>query len=190
MFTELKEIKEMRFSRSSKKEIKKLIAVNLQRKKFEFPLPFSDVLKINGKESEVVIKEDDKHGTYLLWKNKKYPVEVIYKSQNRYEILLNGISYTYSVETPTSYKRLKFLSSKAGSKKNENIEAPMPGKIVDILVEEGADVRAGEPILILEAMKMQNEIQAPIAGRIKKITVKPEQNVLKDDLMVEIQIGK
>lgn len=180
----------MRFGRSSNKEIKKLIAVDLKRKKFEFPIPFSENLKINNKESEVTIKEDDKHGTYLLWRNKKYPVEILYKNQNRYEILLNGVSYMFTIETPTSFKRLKFLSTKAGSKKNEKLEAPMPGKIVDILTEEGRDVRAGEPLLILEAMKMQNEIQAPISGKIKKIYVKTGQNILKDDLMVEINIGK
>jgi len=190
MFIELKEKKEMKFGRSSKKELKKLMAVNTQRKKFEFPIPFSNKLNINGKESEVVIKEDEKHGTYLLWKNKKYPVEVLYKNQNKYEILLNGVSYIYSIETPTSYKRMRFLSTKAGSKKGENLEAPMPGRIVEVLTEEGREVRAGEPLLILEAMKMQNEIQAPIAGKIKKIHVKAGQNVLKDDMLVEIIAGK
>jgi biotin carboxyl carrier protein len=176
----------MKFSRSSKKEIKKLITVDSKNKKFEFSMPFSE--KLN--ESEVFIKNDEKHGTYLVWKNKKYPVEILYQNQNRYEILLNGISYTFSIETPTSFKRMKFLISKAGSKKNEKLEAPMPGKIIDILTEEGRDVRAGEPILILEAMKMQNEIQAPISGKIKKIYVKPGQNILKDDIMIDIAISK
>jgi len=180
----------MLFSRSSKNELKKLIAVDIKRKKFEFPIPFSENLNINGVESEVVIKDDEKHGTYLLWKNKKYPVEVTYKNQNRYEILLNGISYMYTVETPTSYKRMRFLSTKSGSKKNENLEAPMPGKIVELLTEEGREVRAGEPLLILEAMKMQNEIQAPISGKVTKIYVKAGQNVLKDDLLIEILVGK
>ena len=46
----------MRFGRSSKKEVKKLIAVNVKRKKFEFPIPFSENLSINGKESERVFK--------------------------------------------------------------------------------------------------------------------------------------
>lgn len=180
----------MKFGKSSKNEIKKLIAVNAKRKKFEFPIPFTDVLKTKDKEGEIKIKEDDKHGTYLLWKNKKYPVEVLSKNQNRYEILLNGISYSFSIETPTSYKRLRYLNTKAGSKKNENLAAPMPGKIVEVLTEEGREIRAGEPLLILEAMKMQNEIQAPVSGKVKKIHVKSEQSVLKDDLMIEIAIGK
>ncbi len=180
----------MKFGKSSKKEIKKLIAVNAKRKKFEFPIPFTDELKIGDRQGEIKIKEDDKHGTYLLWKNKKYPVEVLSKNQNRYEILLNGVSYNFSVETPTSYKRLKYLNTKSGNKKNENLEAPMPGKIVEVLTEEGREIRAGEPLLILEAMKMQNEIQAPISGKVKKIHVKSGESVLKDDLMIEILIGK
>jgi biotin carboxyl carrier protein len=190
MLLELMEKTSMKLGRSSKKELKKLIAVNGKRKKFEFPIPFTDQLKVNGKESEVVIKNDEKLGSYLLFKNKKYPVEVLYKNQNRYEVLLNGISYFFTIETPTSFKRMKFLSTKNDSKMNENLEAPMPGKIVEVLTEEGREVRAGEPLLILEAMKMQNEIQAPISGKVRKIHVKDGQNVLKDDLMVEITAGK
>ncbi|MBI9068634.1 MAG: acetyl-CoA carboxylase biotin carboxyl carrier protein subunit [Salinivirgaceae bacterium] len=186
MLLELKESGTMRLGRNSKKELKKLIAVDLQRKKFEFSLPFSDELKINGKIGEVIIKQDDKHGSYLIWKNKKYPVEVLNKNQNKYEILLNGVSYYFTIETPTSYKRFKFLSAKGSSSKNENLEAPMPGKIIEVLTEEGREVRAGEPLLILEAMKMQNEIQSPIAGKVKKIYIKAGESVLKDDLMIEI----
>ena len=180
----------MKFIRSSSKENKKLIAVDLKQKKFEFPLPLSQEIMIDGKKHEIKIKEDEKLGIYILWKQKKYPVELLYKNQNRYEVLLNGVSYFFTIETPTSYKRLRYLSSKKGSSKNENLSAPMPGKIVDVLAEEGQEIRAGEPLLILEAMKMQNEIQSPSAGKIKKIHVKATQNVLKDDLLIEIQARK
>lgn len=180
----------MKFGKSTKNEIKKLIAVNNKKKKFEFSVPFTDELTIKDKTGEIKLKEDEKHGAFIAWRNKKYPVEVLSNHQNRYEVLLNGISYTFSIETPTSYKRLKYLTSKSSSKKNENLSAPMPGKIIEVLTEEGREVRSGEPLLILEAMKMQNEIQAPVSGKIKKIYVKPDQTVLKDDLMVEIQIAR
>ncbi len=180
----------MRFSSKSKNDIKKLIAVNPEKKRFEFPIPFANELKVGKKDGEIKIKEDEKHGTYLVWRNKKYPVEILSKNQNKYEILLNGVSYSFSIETPTSFKRMKYLSSKSGSKKNQNLEAPMPGKIIEILTEEGREVRAGEPLLILEAMKMQNEIQSPVAGKIKKIHVSGGDNVMKDDLLIEIQNEK
>jgi biotin carboxyl carrier protein len=63
----------------------------------------------------------------------------------------------------------------------------MPGKIIDVLVREGGMVQRGEPVVILEAMKMQNEILSPVNGTIVKISAKPNTNVMKDDLLVEIK---
>jgi propionyl-CoA carboxylase alpha chain len=181
----------MILGRKTKTELKKIIAVNdNQRNKHEFKLPISDEITINGKQGEIKVKEDDKLGTYLVWKNKKIPVEVLSQNQNRYEILLDGVSYNFTIETPTSYKRRKFLDKNKAAKGTEALVAPMPGKIVEVLTEEGREVRAGEPLLILEAMKMQNELQAPSAGKVGKILVKGGQSVLKDDLLVEIKPDK
>ena len=67
------------------------------------------------------------------------------------------------------------------------VGAPMPGKIVDILVDSGVKVKEGEAVLILEAMKMQNEIIAPVSGVVKKIFVRQEDIVNKEDVLVEIE---
>jgi propionyl-CoA carboxylase alpha chain len=91
------------------------------------------------------------------------------------------------VETPFSLKRMKVLSSRKGKAETEYIKAPMPGKIIDVLVREGSPIIKGEAILILEAMKMQNEILSPINGTIVKISAKPNTNVMKDDLLAEIK---
>ncbi len=64
----------------------------------------------------------------------------------------------------------------------------MPGKIIDVLVREGATVLRGEPVVILEAMKMQNEILAPVNGTVVKVSAKANTNVMKDDLLVEIKL--
>ncbi len=63
----------------------------------------------------------------------------------------------------------------------------MPGKIIDILVEEGSEVKEGEPIIILEAMKMQNEIASHVTGIVQSVVVKKNETVMKDDVMIEIQ---
>ena len=65
----------------------------------------------------------------------------------------------------------------------------MPGKIIDIMVEEGAAVKEGEPIIILEAMKMQNEIASHVTGTVKSVEVKKHESVMKDDVLIEIQKG-
>jgi len=62
----------------------------------------------------------------------------------------------------------------------------MPGNVVDVLVKEGDVVKAGQPVLISEAMKMETEIQAPIAGTVKAIHVAKGDRVTPGDLLIEI----
>ena len=83
---------------------------------------------------------------------------------------------------------MKVLSSTRGKVEKELIKAPMPGKIIDVLVREGSHVLRGESVLILEAMKMQNEILSPVNGTVIKISAKANSNVMKDDMLVEIKV--
>jgi glutaconyl-CoA/methylmalonyl-CoA decarboxylase subunit gamma len=172
----------------SKPSIKKLYALSSENKRYCFSQPLKHSIRIGKREYEVKLKSDEKYGTYILWKNRKYPVEVIRSRQNKYEILFNDISYTFTVETPFSMQRMKVLSSGRGKAEKEFLKAPMPGKIIDVLVREGSNVLRGEPLVILEAMKMQNEIQSPVNGLVLKVLAKPDTNVMKDDILVEIKV--
>lgn len=169
-------------------QIKKLHTLSSENKKFSFSLPLKQTIKIGKREYEVKLKADEKLGTYILWKNRKYPVEIVRSRQNRYEILFNDISYTFTVETPFSLQRMKVLNSKKDKVEQEFIKAPMPGKIIDVLVREGAQVLRGEPVVILEAMKMQNEILSPVNGTVYKVSARNNTNVMKDDVLVEIKL--
>jgi glutaconyl-CoA/methylmalonyl-CoA decarboxylase subunit gamma len=171
-----------------KSPLKKLHALSSENRKFSFSLPLKETIKIGKRNYEVKLKSDEKHGTYILWKNRKYPVEIVRSRQNKYEILFNDISYTFTVETPFSLQRMKVLNSKKGKAEQEFVRAPMPGKIIDVLVREGATVLRGEPVVILEAMKMQNEILSPVNGVVVKVAARPNTNVMKDDLLVEIKL--
>jgi biotin carboxyl carrier protein len=173
---------------ASKLKINKLHTLTSENKKFSFSLPLKHSIKIGKREYEVKLKADEKFGTYILWKNRKYPVEIVRSRQNRYEILFNDISYTFTVETPFSLQRMKVLSARKGKVEEEFIKAPMPGKIIDVLVREGSPVLRGEPVIILEAMKMQNEIISPVNGKITKVLAKPNSVVMKDDVLIEIKV--
>ncbi|MFQ3580105.1 MAG: acetyl-CoA carboxylase biotin carboxyl carrier protein subunit, partial [Bacteroidales bacterium] len=70
------------------------------------------------------------------------------------------------------------------------IEAPLPGKVIEILVSDNQPILKGEPILILEAMKMQNEILSQFNGTIRKVYVGKDETVMKDQLLIEIDIKK
>lgn len=66
-----------------------------------------------------------------------------------------------------------------------SIDAPMPGKIVKVLVKEGQSIKAGDVLLVLEAMKMQNEITADADGTVKAVNVEAGQNVkVKESLVL------
>ena len=173
---------------NDKLQIKKLHALSSENRKFTFSLPLKQSIRIGKRDYEVKIKSDEKLGTYILWKNRKYPVEIVRSRQNKYEILFNDISYIFTVETPFSLQRKKVLNATRGKLEKEVLKAPMPGKIIDVLVREGATVLRGEPVVILEAMKMQNEIISPVNGTIVKVHAKPNTNVMKDDLLVEIKL--
>lgn len=171
-----------------KQAIKKLYALSGEGKKFAFTLPLKNVVRINGRDYSVELREDERYGVHVLWKNRRYPVEIVRTKQNRYEILFNDIGHVFTVETPVSMQRRKVLGTERKKSTTLFVRAPMPGKIIDVLAREGAEVMRGEALVILEAMKMQNEIQSVVGGTIARIGVKAGQNVMKDDILAEITI--
>ena len=126
----------------------------------------------------------------------------------KFNIKVNGISYEVEIEevkegapqaaapqvtkvTPT-VAAPKVEAPKAPAKEavaagagEHSIDAPMPGKIVNVLVEEGQSIKAGDVLLVLEAMKMQNEITADADGTVKAVNVEKGQNVkVKESLVI------
>jgi biotin carboxyl carrier protein len=163
------------------------IALTSQNKKYKIKNPFSEEIKINGRKVDIKLLDDELGFTYILYKRKKFLVEIVEKNQNRYTVIVNGVSYSLSIETPISYKRKRYLEKTKSKSKTEFVYAPMPGKILDVLIEEGVNVKSGEALLILEAMKMQNEIIAPVNGKVIKVMVRKDDIVNKEDIMFEIE---
>ena len=116
-----------------------------------------------------------------------YPVEIVSHHQNEYELLINGVSYNFSIETPFSLERKKHLASLTTESTTIRLKAPMPGKILEVMVKTGDAVKAGDTLLILEAMKMQNAILASTKGIIKKVLVKEGDATSKSDLLIELE---
>ncbi len=121
--------------------------------------------------------------------NRDLPLDVIATQDGVFSLLLNGQSYEVRQETngteanivvgrerfaavvrdPRSLRsRQRTGASEHGVKK---IIAPMPGKVVRLLAPVGTTVEAGQPVIVIEAMKMQNELKAPKTGMVKKIAV-------------------
>ena len=95
---------------------------------------------------------------------------------------------TFKIEVPDSGPVVKKKRSQGGKKKKSGtVSANIPGKIVTIEVNEGDVVEEGQVILILEAMKMQNEIQAPISGTVNSVTCEEGQSIEANVPLVVIE---
>jgi biotin carboxyl carrier protein len=66
------------------------------------------------------------------------------------------------------------------------VTAPLPGLVLDLLVREGDPVKAGQNLLVMEAMKMENQVQAPFDGTVKKVFVQKGANISEGDKLIEI----
>ena len=78
-------------------------------------------------------------------------------------------------------------SASSGSATGTAIKAPLPGVITEICVSEGQEVAAGDTVVVLEAMKMANALQAEKSGKISAIVVKVGQSVMEDEALVYIE---
>ncbi|MCK9280645.1 MAG: biotin/lipoyl-binding protein [Melioribacteraceae bacterium] len=134
----------------------------------------------------------------------KYDVEVLNVEDNIAEIDVNGTTYTVEVDkdlkpvkTPKMVRSVAVPSNETAKSQQKTsspsapkgvgtIKSPLPGVILNVLAKEGQPVKIGDRILILEAMKMENNIEADKEGIIKSIKVKAGDSVLEGDLLVEI----
>ena len=95
---------------------------------------------------------------------------------------------TFEIEIPDSGPVVKKRRTAGGKKKKSGtVSANIPGKIVTIEVAEGQEVTEGQVILILEAMKMQNEIQAPVNGRVVSVNCEEGQSIEANVPLVVIE---
>ncbi len=167
---------------------KQLVALDLDNSnEYEFQIGEDKKYTFGDTELKAYIEETSDGFTFMNVNGVSYPVEIVAQKQNEYEILINGISYCFSVETPFSLQRRKILSSKASESSTILLKAPMPGKILDVLVKTGDTVKAGDTLVILEAMKMQNAILASTKAIVKKVVVKVGDTTSKSDLLIELE---
>ena len=99
-------------------------------------------------------------------------------------VTIAGHRYEVEFHDPRKYKRGGAGSTRAG---RDAVKAPMPGKIVRVLVSVGDEVNAGQGIAVIEAMKMQNELKAPMAGRVTSISVKDNDAVVAGTVVAVIE---
>jgi len=128
------------------------------------------------------------NGRYLLRMGTRlYKIDNVGFKKKTVTFTLNGQWCTVPVRNEQDLL-LDRLGLKTSDELGEGqLHAPMPGKILELMVSEGDEVDLDEPVAILEAMKMENELKAPVAGVIKSIQVQKDQSVEKNELILEIE---
>ena len=116
----------------------------------------------------------------------EYEVEILYDN-GIWEVSLDGSVYQVEIEQElVPRRRKKRVSDKRGTMTSGLVSSAIPGKIVSVLVSEGDKVDNETVVIVLEAMKMQNEIKAGIDGRVEKIMCKPGERIEANVPLIEI----
>jgi biotin carboxyl carrier protein len=121
-------------------------------------------------------------GSYsILFNGKSFPVRVE-RLGAELRAVTRGWEFAIEIQDEREWRRNRGGSVEAEGR--QQVLAPMPGKIVRVLVSVGDSVRAGQGLLVVEAMKMQNEIRAPKSGTIDRVRVVEGQTVNAGEVVV------
>ncbi len=125
----------------------------------------------------------------FLLDNRSYDAEVNVDSgrqdaTQKYFVTIKGKKYECILEDEKFAKLKDFAGIKSKTKVEKEFKTPMPGLVVAVEVNEGDKVKAGDGLVIVEAMKMENELKASFDAKIKQINVKPGQPVEKDEVLI------
>ena len=144
-------------------------------------------IAINGEPYELNFQALRQHLSYsLLLEGKSYEIN-IYQDNGFWEVLLRGHQFSVKVEDERE-RRLRMAAGQSSKEEGKIvIQAPMPGMVIDIQVKEGQEVDEGDVLVILESMKMQNELTAPRAGRITRIQTKMNEHVERKQALLVLE---
>jgi acetyl/propionyl-CoA carboxylase alpha subunit len=125
----------------------------------------------------------------ILINNRSYVAEVLRSDPAEKTFVIRVNSNTYSLHVTDAFDKLlhDLGMDSSAAKKVTDLKAPMPGLVVDVSITEGMDVRKGDRLIVLEAMKMENILKAAADGVVKKINVVKGNTVEKNAILVQFQ---
>ncbi len=132
---------------------------------------------------------------------KDYEVELEMKEDNKAQVVVNGEKFTVEVESPAQEEKPKVVLSQANTEEtpqetatpatnvntNNALRAPLPGIITEVRVKVGDEVKTGDTLVVLEAMKMANNLDAEKDGRVTAVCVKVGESVMEDAPLVVVE---
>ena len=134
----------------------------------------------------IEVKEGQFH---ILFKGQSLVADVIEANTNEKLFVIRINNNSYNVRLKDRYDELlqSLGMDMLNNQKQSKIKAPMPGRVLDVLLSEGDSVVKGDGVLVLEAMKMENVIKSPTDGVVKRIAVEKNQAVEKNEVLIEFE---
>jgi biotin carboxyl carrier protein len=140
---------------------------------------------IDGNEFLVDGKKTGRTNYSLIVDNRSFEIEVD-SAEDEYRVLVDGRNYHVHLVDERRV-RVGGGQSDVQLQGRQKVSVPMPGKVIAVLVSEGDSVERGQGLVIVEAMKMENEVRSPIAGEVKEIKVKPGDAVEGGAVLVIVE---
>ena len=110
----------------------------------------------------------------------------VYPADDVWHVYLRGRLHTVRVEDERERMFRESTGEGLGARAEFHLKAPMPGLVIDVQVEEGEEVSVGDVLVVLESMKMQNELKAPQAGNVTRLRVAPGDSVEQNETMLSV----
>jgi len=143
-------------------------------------------LNLDGQDLEVDFGTIANQPVYSLIIDGKSYEAYVYPGDDDFQVLLKGHSFSVKVEDERE-KRLRAAGGSTVSASSDfHLKSPMPGMVVALPVSEGQTVTKGQVLVILESMKMQNELKSPRDGTLSRVKVKPGDRVEQRQTLLSV----
>ena len=141
---------------------------------------------INNKNKLFDISKISDKQFHIISDNKSFSAEIIEHDEKlkSFTVKVNGKVTTLKVKSEMDLLLEKMGINNMANQTIKDIKAPMPGKILEIICKEGDELKKGDKVLILEAMKMENILKSPGEGKVKTIKISTGENVEKNQILI------
>lgn len=145
-------------------------------------------LNLNGSSFDWDVSEQGE-SFHIIHHFKSYNAELISSDfvSKKFKIKINGKLYDIDIKDKLDLLLEKLGIAQTVSTAVRHITAPMPGLILQIHVQEGSEVKKGDPIMVLEAMKMENTLKSPGEGIVKSIMARVGESVEKNQVLIDFK---
>ncbi len=149
----------------------------------------NNTLTLDGVEVELDMVSEGPNAFHVIRDGIGYDVFILEQDADTktYTVSINGHKYTMQAKSKFDELLDQLGMSSMMEAKADDLKAPMPGLVLDIKVEAGTEVSKGDPLLVLEAMKMENNIKASADGIVKSVDIKKGQAVEKNQVLISFE---